>query len=82
MINKALAAAQQKRREMVEAGIKIEQKNPSEKARDNPTSLRAAINGKCFECEGSGADPGWKQRIGSCTLKDTCSLWPVRPYQP
>jgi len=81
MLTPALAAARARINEILDSGGKIERKDPSSKARDNPKSLRAAINGKCYECEGSGADSGWQKRIGACTLEDTCSLWQLRPYQ-
>ena len=54
--------------------------NPLEKARMNPRSLRLAVNAKCFDCEGLGADPDWKWRVGNCLITE-CSLHPVRPYQ-
>lgn len=54
--------------------------NPIDKAKANPTSLRLAITAKCYDCEGQDADPGVRQRIGTCGIK-TCPLWPVRPWQ-
>lgn len=54
--------------------------NPIERAHAHPSSLRAAINGKCFDCQGGGADPGTKVRIGQCGQRKCC-LWLVRPYQ-
>lgn len=54
--------------------------DPLEKARRNPTSLRLAINAKCFDCEGGNADPNVQRRIGTCSIT-TCPLHPVRPYQ-
>lgn len=63
-----------------EAGIKVEHIDPIEKARRSPTSLRAAINGKCWDCQGGGHDAGCRERIGSCPIS-MCPLYPVRPYQ-
>ena len=82
-MNAALEAAHLKRAEMKEAGIKVVVLSPVEKARRNKASLRLAINGKCWSCCGEGAD-GWKytrETIQLCTASETCSLWPVRPYQ-
>ena len=62
-----------------EAG-ELEILDPLEKARRNPKSLRFAINGKCFDCEGGNSDPSIQWRIGNCVMPD-CSLFPVRPYQ-
>lgn len=57
-------------------------KNPIEKATENPTSRQAAINCKCFDCEGQDADPGWRWRIGNCTAGfPDCGIWNFRPYQ-
>ena len=49
---------------------------PVEKAKQNPTSLRCAINAKCYECNGG---ENWKNRTRYCQIFD-CPLWPVRPY--
>ena len=78
-----LELARIKRAEMTAAGIKVVVLSPTEKARRNKASLRLAINGKCRSCCGEGAD-GWKytrETIQLCTASETCSLWPVRPYQ-
>lgn len=76
----ALEMARERRREMAEAGIKVVVKNPLEKLAERPESLRLAINAKCYQCEGGDSDPGVKQRIGTCSIRD-CGLWAVRPYQ-
>lgn len=55
-------------------------KTPIEKAQDKPTSLRLAINGKCFDCIGCGFDPSPQNEIRNCQIT-TCPLWNVRPYQ-
>ena len=54
--------------------------NPIEKLAQNPKSLRAAINAKCFDCMGQNSDPAVKWRIGNCEIPD-CPLFNVRPYQ-
>lgn len=76
----SLQKAQQKMAEMRAAGWKPGRIDPIAKAHRNPTSLRLAINGKCWDCQGAGADPGCKEAIRDCRAKD-CTLWPVRPYQ-
>lgn len=62
------------------SGVPLERLDPIEKARRNPQSLRLAINGKCWDCIGAGADPRPRDAIRHCTITD-CPLWPVRPYQ-
>jgi len=54
--------------------------SPTEKAKRNPTSLRLAINAKCYDCGGFDADPGWHGRIRHCVIPG-CPLYPVRPFQ-
>lgn len=76
----ALEKAQARVRAMREAGIQPERLDPIEKARRNPASLRLAINGKCWDCQGSMSDPGIRERIGTCPIT-SCCLHPVRPYQ-
>ena len=76
----ALARARAKVQEMRENGIKPQRKNPIEKLAENPTSLRKAIDAKCYQCENGDADPQISKRIGTCPITD-CPLWNVRPYQ-
>lgn len=80
--NKSLALANAKKAEMLAAGIPVERLSPIEKALRNPTSLRLAINGKCWDCCGAGADgiAFTKETIRQCMVRD-CTLRPVRPYQ-
>ena len=54
--------------------------DPLERAKQNPKSLRAAIDAMCWDCQGRDADPAPRWRIGDCTSPD-CPLYPVRPYQ-
>jgi len=49
--------------------------DPIEKAHSNPKSLRAALNGKCFDC-----CCGQKVEVARCTATD-CTLWNLRPWQ-
>lgn len=79
-MNSALEKARQKKLELKSQGISLPIKNPIEKARDNPTSLRLAINGNCFSCVGQDHDPNWRDRVRDCPCKD-CSLYPVRQFQ-
>jgi len=75
-----LEAGAKRRAERRANGEKTVVLSPIEKARKNPTSLRAAINGKCWDCVGAGNDPNPRRDIRECTITD-CTLWPVRPYQ-
>lgn len=76
----ALEKAHQVMAERKAAGIKTVILTPIEKAKRNPKSLRCAINGKCWDCIGAGADPNPRGAIRECAILD-CTLWPVRPYQ-
>lgn len=76
----AIELAHLKRREMKEAGIEIKRKTPIEKLAENPTSLRKAVNAKCYDCQGSDGDPKVRSRIGKCHCV-SCPLYNVRPYQ-
>ena len=49
--------------------------DPIEKAKQNPTSLRFAINAKCFDCNGFER-PG----VRDCDIYD-CPLHRHRPWQ-
>lgn len=79
-MNAALEAARKKREEMRANGETVERLDPIEKAARNPSSLRAAVNGKCWDCQGAGADPGTRRAIRECPAT-RCPLWNVRPYQ-
>lgn len=78
--NLGLSAAREAAEKRKELGIKIQVLSPIQRAAKNPTSLRCAINGKCYDCQGAGYDPGTKERIRDCEAYD-CTLHPVRPYQ-
>jgi hypothetical protein len=53
---------------------------PPEKFRQNPKSVRAAMNAKCFDCiyDSANGPPGtWRRQIAACTIQ-TCALWRFR----
>jgi hypothetical protein len=77
----ALREWREKRNAMGDKAPPIVTLDPIQKARENPTSLRAAINGKCWDCAGAGADPNTRKAIRECKCGDYCTLWSVRPYQ-
>jgi len=54
--------------------------NPIDKAKDNPNSLRMAINAMCYECiyDGSGGSGKWRQQVEDCTAPN-CPLYNLRP---
>lgn len=54
--------------------------DPIQRAKRSPKSLRAAVDAKCWDCQGRNADPAPRWRIGNCQVGQ-CSLYPVRPYQ-
>ncbi len=58
-----------------ESGEVIKKLNPIERAKKKPTSLRLAINAKCYDCMCFQ-----KKEITLCPSKD-CPLYFVRPYQ-
>lgn len=62
------------------AAGELVQLSPLERAAKNPTSLRAAINGKCADCVCWGGDPNPRERIRNCPVT-RCPLHAVRPYQ-
>jgi hypothetical protein len=54
--------------------------NPLERAQRKPTSLKLAIAARCWQCQGEGADVGWREAIRACTAFG-CALHSHRPYQ-
>ncbi len=52
------------------------QLDPIEKAKQNPRSLRFAVNAKCYDCCGFQ-----KVEVKFCTAVD-CPLHNLRPWQP
>lgn len=54
--------------------------DPLKRAKLNPKSLRAAVDAKCWECQGCDADPAPRWRIGNCEIPN-CPLYSIRPYQ-
>ena len=53
----------------------IQPLKPDEKARQNPRSMRLAINAKCWDCTCQQ-----KREVTRCVMVD-CSLWKLRPWQ-
>ena len=77
-MNEQAKIALQEYREKVASGeIEVVRLNPIEKAKNNPKSLRLAIDAQCFDCMGR---TGSTNDIRECTAKD-CPLYPVRPYR-
>jgi len=70
-----LQKAQRINREKRANGEKVIRLTPLEKAKQNPRSLRLALNAKCFDCTG-----GQVTEIRECPVKD-CPLFNLRPYQ-
>ena len=75
-----LQKAQLKQQAMRDAGIAVVVLSPIEKHLRAPTSLRAAINAKCYDCVGQDCDANWRGRVGTCTVVK-CPLHSVRPFQ-
>ena len=64
-------------RDKVASGeIEVVRLNPIQKAKENPTSLRLAINAMCYSCLGCGT--AQEIRDYSCF---NCPLHPVRPHK-
>ena len=55
---------------------KVAKLNPIDKAKNNPNSLRMAVNAKCYDCCGG---ENWVNRTRYCSIFG-CPLWPVRPH--
>ena len=49
--------------------------DPMEKAKQNPQSLRLAINAKCYDCT-----CGQRNEVKLCVMND-CPLWHLRPWK-
>lgn len=84
-MSKALEAARKAAKAKRESGEAIARKNPFEKWKDNPNSLRKIVNAMCWQCAGGGHDAGTIERIRTCKM-DMHSICPCpcfykRPYQ-
>lgn len=75
----ALEQARLRLREKRAAGITV-RRDPVEKARAKPNSLRLAVTAKCVECMGGPDVTGFRKDIRNCT-SSSCPLYAVRPYQ-
>lgn len=71
--------AERMARSRLERG-QVKHKDPLEKAKEQPTSLRRAITAKCYDCIGRNADPDWRGSIRNCLCTD-CPLYVVRPFK-
>jgi len=77
----SIGLAQQKRKEMAEAGVKIVHLSYKEKLAKNPSSRTLAIHAKCWECAGDGADGAGITKETIRTCKSPCALHDFRPYK-
>ena len=73
---KQLQKARAKRAENVRLGIKP--LNLTEKAKQNPQSMRLAINAFCYECMGFAKS--WRNDVKKCP-SEKCPLFGFRPYK-
>ncbi len=72
-LDKARDAAKKQMADRVAKGLPA-RKTPAEKAAENPTSMRAAINAKCEDCIYDPCDAGtWQEQVRNCT-DTTCAL--------
>jgi hypothetical protein len=71
--------ANERMQERISLGLPA-RKDPIERSKEKPDSLRLAITAKCYECVGMDGDPNYRETIRTCTSK-SCPLLPVRPYQ-
>ena len=77
-----LAEGRKKYQEMREQGL-VEATvytNPTEKAKANPKSLRAAVTAHCWECVGGEHSEKPKVLVRECGIVK-CSLHGLRPWQ-
>ena len=74
--DKQLKKARAKRAENIRLGIPT--LNPIEKAKQNPKSMRLAINAFCYECMGFAKS--WRTDVRDCTAPN-CPLYGFRPYK-
>ena len=76
-VNLKLRQGLKEYRQKLKMGLveKSEPLDPIEKAKQNPKSLRFAINAKCFDC-----CCFQKPEVTFCTAK-ACPLYSLRPWQ-
>ncbi len=69
------------------AGETIRHLTPVQKSIAKPKSRTLAITANCYMCQGGSADPGFRWRVGNCTVgplkedESGCALFALRPYQ-
>jgi hypothetical protein len=73
---KGLQKARAKKAENARLGIRTP--NPIERAKQNPNSMRFAINAQCYDC--MGQESGWRNEVKNCTAPE-CPLFGFRPYK-
>ena len=78
ILNSKLTEGLKEYRQKLEMGLveTPKQLDPIEKAKQNPKSLRSAINAKCFDC-----CCFHKPEVKYCTAVN-CPLYILRPWQP
>jgi hypothetical protein len=81
-MSEGLTKARLRLAEIKAAGQKVVRLDPVEKAKREPGSLRLALNAKCWDCAGAGADGvGFTMTtIRECSVR-SCPLHCQRPYQ-
>lgn len=79
-VSEGLAKAHASARERRARGQKLSRRNPLEKSRAQPNSLRLAVSAKCYECVGGYQDPGFRAKIRNCGVFG-CALHFARPYR-
>jgi hypothetical protein len=73
-VNLKLRQGAEEYRQKLKLGL-VKKLDPIEKAKQNPRSLRFAINAKCFDCSGFE-----KPEVTNCEMSD-CFLHRHRPWQ-
>jgi len=74
-VNLKLKQAAEEYRQKLSLGL-VEKLDPIEKAKQNPRSLRFAVNAKCYDC-----CCHIRAEVKFCTAVD-CPLHNLRPWQP
>ena len=74
-MNAPLKKAQEVNRRKRANGEEIVKKNPLEAAKENPKSLRKAINAKCWDC-----CCFQRAEVKKCSVPN-CPLYRLRPWQ-
>ena len=80
MSNKGVESLREYQKKVAEGIIdRPKQKNPIEKAQEDPKSKAKAIAAKCYDCiYDSLAGGTWREQVRNCTC-ESCPLYNVRP---